>query len=233
MRCLTNVASAAPHVSGRGTFKCPTSYNKADTPRKGCSRFCQDSPKHGALNLVLSQSVRLVRMISVIALLQQKPYRKGRYHVSVTFLSPSQHLTHTKGLHQSFLNECSAVFHVFIKCQETIAVPPEIANLQVVYQPTTYKGLARNVSLGSFPSSRKLCWEEDVPELHSGLRDGHLHSGPSLSSNCGPVTPISGVHLEYRACTTRLFPLCLGVESLYVVLSPHKYRSAVSGDRDT
>lgn len=38
-----------------------------------------------------------------------------------------------------------------------------------------------------------------------------------------------GVALAY---TTRLFPLCLGLESLYVVLSPHKYCSAVSGDRD-
>lgn len=60
-------------------------------------------------------------------------------------------------------------------------MPPEIANLQMVYQPATYKGLAGNVSRGSFPSSGKLCWEEDATELHSRLRDGHLHSGPSLS----------------------------------------------------
>ena len=33
IRCLTNAASRVLHVSGRGTSRCPVSYNKADTPR--------------------------------------------------------------------------------------------------------------------------------------------------------------------------------------------------------
>ena len=83
-----------------------------------------------------------------------------------------------------------------MKCQETIAVLLEIANLQTLDQSPTYKGLARNVGHGSFPSSRKLWWEEGTTELHSRFRDHHLHSGPSLLSHCGPVTPISRVCLE-------------------------------------
>lgn len=80
--------------------------------------------------------------------------------------------------------------------QETVAVLLEIASLQTLYQASMYKGFAGNVGHGSFPSSRKLWWEEGITDLHSRLRDHHLSSGPSLFSHYGPVTPISRVCLE-------------------------------------